>query len=355
MNHIAIDLGSRESQICIRDSSGVILNEEKRPTTGLGKYLAGKEKSRVVLESCAEAFVVADAARAAGHEVIVVPAMLVRELGVGARGLKNDVRDAQQLSNVSCRLQELPSVHIPSAMSRERKVMCNMREAQIEARTKLINTARSWLRSQGVGVLRGGNREAFPDRFRQHVAGKGRTVPKEVERLLQALEALNLGIQEADKELAEEAERDTVCKLLMTAPGVGPVTSMRYAAAVDDVTRFASAHSVESYLGIVPGENSTGESRKRRMTGITKAGPPRVRWALTQAAWTALRCNKHDPMVEWAREVAKRRGKKCAAIALVRKLAGVLFAMWRDGKPYNPRHMRKANEQAAMVATPIVP
>jgi len=354
MNHIAIDLGSRESQICIRDSTGVILDEERRPTTGLGKYLAGKEKSRVVLESCAEAFVVADAARAAGHEVVVVPALLVRQLGVGDRGLKNDVRDAQQLSNVSCRLQELPSVHIPSTLSRERKVMCNMREAQIEARTKLINTGRSWLRAQGIGVLRGGNREAFPWKFRQHVVNKRKTVPEEVERLLKALEALNLGIEEADKELAEEAEKDAVCKLLMTAPGVGPVTSMRYAAAVDDVTRFRSAHGVESSLGVVPGENSTGESRKRRMTGITKAGPPRVRWALTQAAWVALRFNKHDPMVEWAREVAKRRGKKCAAIALVRKLSGVLFAMWRDGKPYDPRHMRKAKEPASMVATPIV-
>jgi transposase len=331
------------------------LEEDRRPTTGIGKYLAGKEKSRVLVESCAEAFVVADAARAAGHEVIVVPAKLVRELGVGDRGLKNDVRDARQLSNVSCRLEELPSVHIPSAMARERKAMCNMREAQIEARTKLVNTARSWLRTCGVGVLRGGSPESFAGRFKRHVASKGRTVPEYVERLLRALEALNLGIEKADKELEEAAGQDPICKLLMTAPGVGPVTSTRYVAALDDVTRFSNAHGVESYLGIVPGENSTGESRKRRMTGITKAGPPRVRWALTQAAWSALRCKKHDPMVEWAREVAKRRGRKCAAVALVRKLAGVLYAMWRDGKPYDPHHLRGAKRGVGMVAKPIVP
>ena len=331
------------------------MDQERRPTSGLAKYLAGREKSRVLLESCAEAFVVADAAKAAGHEVIVVPAKLVRQLGVGDRGIKNDVRDAQQLSNVSCRLQELPSVHIPSAMSRERKAMCNMREAQIEARTKLVNTARSWLRSHGVGVLRGGGPETFPGRFRRHVASKGRTAPEDVERLLRAIEALNLGITEADKQLAQEAEQDGVCKLLMTAPGVGPVTSIRYAAALDDVSRFRSAHGVESYLGVVPGENSTGESRKRRMTGITKAGPPRVRWALTQAAWTALRYNKGAPMVQWAREVAKRRGKKCAAVALMRKLAGVLFAMWRDGRPYHPHHASLALSDADMVAKTIMP
>lgn len=361
MNHIAIDLGSRESQICIRDSSGSILKEERRSTCSLGKYLGGKEKSRVVVESCAEAFVVADAAKAAGHDVVVVPAMLVRQLGVGDRGIKNDIRDAQQLSNVSCRLEELPSVHIPSALSRERKVMCNMREAQIEARTKLVNTARSWLRSQGIGVMRGGGQETFPERFRRHVKSRGGNVPEEVNRVLQALEALNLGIAEADKQLAKAAEEDPVCKLLMTAPGIGPVSSVRYAAALDDISRFHSAHRVEAYLGVVPGENSTGESRKRRMTGITKAGPARVRWALTQAAWTILKCNRRrttatvDPMAAWAWQVAERRGKKRAAIALVRKLSGVLYAMWRDRKPYDPNHMRKAMEPAGMVAQPPAP
>ena len=51
--------------------------------------------------TCAEAFKIADAAIAAGHQVRVVPATLVRLLGVGERGVKNDQRDAQQLSKAS--------------------------------------------------------------------------------------------------------------------------------------------------------------------------------------------------------------------------------------------------------------
>jgi transposase len=68
-----------------------------------------------------------------------------------------------------------------------------------------------------------------------------------------------------------------------------------------------------------------------------------------------MRCRKRDPMVEWARQIEKRRGKKVAAIALVRKLAGVLYAMWRDGKPYDPQHASKATTGSGMAATPIVP
>ncbi len=347
MKHLAIDLGSRESQICLRDSDGKILEEERRPTTGLGKYLAGqKEKCRVVVESCAEAFVVADAAKAAGQEVVVVPASLARTLGVGSRGIKNDVRDARNLSKVSCQMDELPSVHVPSQVSRERKTMSAMREALVEVRTKLVNTARSWLRTQGIGVLAGGTLPTFPGRYRRHVEKKKKVVPKHVERVLQMIEDLNPEIAEADKELEATAEQDPTCALLMTAPGVGPVTVVRYTAALDEVERFADAHGVESYLGLIPGENSSGDAKKRRMKGITKAGPTRVRWALTQAAWTALRCCKHDPMVVWARQIQERRGKKVAVMALVRKLAGVLYAMWRDGKRYDPNHERNRAKQA---------
>ena len=96
----------------------------------------------------------ADAALACGHEVRVVPAQLVRLLGVGARGVKSDWSDARTLSEVSCRI-ELPSVHIPSQESRDRKSMCGMREGLVECRTKLINSVRGWLRAERGDYGRG--------------------------------------------------------------------------------------------------------------------------------------------------------------------------------------------------------
>jgi hypothetical protein len=87
VEHLAIDLGGRESQVCVRNVEGTILEERRCPTASLKKYLSGRPQSRVVLETCAEAFAVADAARVLGHEVRVVLATLVRALGVGSRGL----------------------------------------------------------------------------------------------------------------------------------------------------------------------------------------------------------------------------------------------------------------------------
>jgi hypothetical protein len=131
MNHVAIDLGGRESQICVRQPDGQILEENRCSTLSLRNYLSGLDRSKVVVETCAEAFKVADWATAAGHEVTVVPATLVRALGVGARGVKNDVRDARNLSEASCRMQTLPRVYVPSAASRELKSVCALRDCLV--------------------------------------------------------------------------------------------------------------------------------------------------------------------------------------------------------------------------------
>jgi transposase len=332
VEHIAIDLGGRKSQVCRRSSDAVVLEERKIETDALHGYLKWCPRSRVVLETCAESFRIADLALAAGHEVRVVPATLVKSLGVGARRTKNDRKDAQVLSEVSCRI-DLPSVHIPSAESRERKTICGMRETLVSGRTKLVNCVRGWLRTQGVRVK--GGADGFVERVRQqHLLQRGIAVPDYVESMLSTIEKHGEEVRVADKRLAKITRADPTCLRLMSVPGVGPVTALRFAAAIDDISRFPTAHAVESYIGLVPGEYQSSDRQHR--LAITKAGAVRLRWALVQAAWSARNTRPDDPMVIWAREVEKRRGKKVAVVALARKLAGILFALWRDQSVYDP-------------------
>lgn len=333
MNHVAIDLGGRESQICVRAADGTILKEVRVSTRKLPKLLAElPEPARVIVETSAEAFRIADAALAANHEVRVVPATLVRQLGVGSRGVKNDRKDAQVLSEVSCQMKTLPSVHIPSAHSRELKSICGARETLIGSRTMLINNVRGWLRTQ-LTRLRGGGTKTFPQRLREHAEAQQVTLPEHVERSLSMIEMLSLQLVAADGQLKKLAGGDPVCRRLMTAPGVGPVTAVRFVAAIDDVSRFANAHKVESYLGLTPGENSSSERNQK--LGITKAGSSAVRRVLVQAAWVVM-CRTQGPLATWARNIESRRGKFIAVVALARKLAGILFAMWRDKTAFTP-------------------
>ena len=332
MDHIGIDLGGRESQVCVRNSAGAIVEEARRPTRELGAWLATRPASRVILETCTEAFRLAGIAGQHGHEVRVVAATLVRSLGVGQRGLKNDVRDARTLSEASCRI-DLPSVHIPTVASQEVKAICVSREALVRMRTLLVNRVRSYVRSRMGRPVRA-TPDTLPGKVRQALVVDPEGLPAHLERILVILEALREQIAQADRELKALAQADVRMRRLMTVPGVGPVTSARFVAALDDVDRFPNASSVASYLGLIPGENTTGFRAKR--TRLTRAGSPQVRWALGQAAWSLYLHRPRDPMVQWAKQVAARRGSQIAIMALARKLAHVLYALWKHGTNYDP-------------------
>jgi len=330
VNHVAIDLGSKESQVCIRQADGTIVVEKKHPTRRLGEWLQQWPTSRVILETSSEAFKIADAARAAGHEVKVVPATLAKQLGVGERGIKTDQRDARKLSEVSCRI-DLPSVHIPSTEARELRSMLRSRELLITNRTSAVNHVRGWLRTQ-LGRIRSGATATFPDRVRARATESQQPVPAHIEEVLMVIDCLNIQVLSADRRVKQLARESPICRRLMTIPGVGPVTSLTFVAAIDDVSRFSSAHRVQSYLGLTPGENSSSERERR--TSITKAGSTSVRRTLIQAAWAAYLRAPNEPMVRWATRIADRRGKFIAVVALARKLAGIMFALWRDQTSY---------------------
>lgn len=333
MQHIAIDLGSRESQVCIRACDGRILEEKRYRTRRLAGLLFQQPRSRVIVEACTEAFAVADEALRADHEVRVVPATLVRALGVGSRGIKTDQRDARTLSEASCRI-DLPSIHIPSTRSREIKSLCSMRENLVQCRTKLVNGVRAWGRPR-LGVLRRGSPSSLPTRLRAKALDQVEGIPDYVERQLVAIEALTEQIRAANMELKNLALQDDVAVRLMTVPGVGPVTALRFIASLDEFGRFGSASYVQSYLGLTPGEHSSGDRQRR--TSITKAGSTRTRWVLIQAAWSFYRTAPSDPAILWTKAIAERRGVRIAITALARKLAGILWAMWRDGTTYAPQ------------------
>ena len=330
MQHVAIDLGSKESQVCVRGADGAILHERKHRTQTLGALLRTFPTSRVILETSSEAFRVADAARAAGHEVRVVRATLAKQLGIGERGIKTDLRDARKLSEVSTRI-DLPSVHIPTEDARAMRSIVRSRELLVSSRTRLINHVRGWMRAQLLRVRRG-TTATLPDRIR--AAGKERLAqfPSHIERMLVMIETATEQLRSADKEMHQLVRASELCRRLMTVPGIGPVTALAFVAAIDDVTRFQHAYRVQSYLGLTPGEDSSSERERR--TGITKAGASTVRRLLVQAAWVAYWKRPHEPMVQWARQIEKRRNKFIAIVALARKLAGILFALWRDQTSY---------------------
>jgi transposase len=96
-----------------------------------------------------------------------------------------------------------------------------------------------------------------------------------------------------------------------------------------------------------PGEHSSGEQQRRGR--ITKAGSARARWLLVETAWRTLRSRRSETaeLRRWAERIAMRRGKRIATVALARRLSGILYAMWRDQRNYQPRSITHAGEDIA--------
>jgi transposase len=168
-----------------------------------------------------------------------------------------------------------------------------------------------------------------------------------IEPLVELLGPLEEQLAAVDKSLRERAEGEPVVRRLCGVVGIGPVTAAAYVAAIDDPHRFSEAGEVASYVGLVPRERSSGEQQRRGR--ITKAGNSRVRSLLVEAGWTVLR-GRSPAMArlrEWAERIAARRSKQVAAVALARRLARILYAMWRDGVDYKPEVLARGAQVAA--------
>ena len=126
---------------------------------------------------------------------------------------------------------------------------------------------------------------------------------------------------------------------LATVPGVGLLIAAMFVSVIDEAQRFRSARHVASYLGLVPLEKSSGLPGQR-LGAITKHGNGYMRALLVQAAWVLLRtAPASDPLACWGRHLVKRRGKRVAAVAVARRIACVMWALWKRDVAYDPEHV----------------
>lgn len=343
MDHVGIDVHKRESQICIETEDGEVI--ESRIRTDRDRFAAvfgGRPRARILIEAMAEAEWVARCLESLGHEVVVADPNFAAMYASRSRRVKTDRRDAVTLAD-ACRLGAYRHAHRTSERQRRVRAELAIRECIVRTRTKYIALVGALLRREGLRV-RSGNADHFLSRVAEVETDDG--LRARLQPLLRLLAVLQGEIQEADRRIADIVRDDPVVQRLCTVPGVGPITATAFVATIDAIDRFAGAHQLESYLGLVPSERSSGE--KQRKGHITKAGNSRLRYLLVEAGWSVLLSRKESTaeLRAWAQRIAMRRGMKTAIVALARRLAGILYAMWRDGTTFEPRRREDSTAEA---------
>jgi transposase len=153
------------------------------------------------------------------------------------------------------------------------------------------------------------------------------------ESLFEALEAVYLKIKDLDKQLEQLCGEDEQVQLLMTVPGVGPVTALRFKHAIDDIDRFEDPKAIGAYFGLTPTQYSSGEVK--RQGRISKCGSKRVRKSLVEAANVLLTCTKTwSKLKAWGIKIQRKKGFRKAVVAVARKLAMVLYRMLKTGEEF---------------------
>jgi transposase len=150
--------------------------------------------------------------------------------------------------------------------------------------------------------------------------------------LLEALRGLDTNIEASTEPVFQQGKTDPVLQRLQTVPGVGPITASLFVSAIGDPHRFSSGRAVGAYLGLVPRLYQSGSTQRRGR--ITKHGNAEARWALTLAANSLLLSKGDTDLQRWARSLAERIGRKKACCAIARKLASVLWSMWKNEQSF---------------------
>ena len=344
MDTIGLDLHKRETQICSIAKDGTVT--EQRIATTPERFraaLGNRPPARMLLEASTESEWVAQLLEGLGHEVIVADPNFAPMYATRRRRVKTDRRDARTLAE-ALRLGAYRVAHRVSAERRHIRAELAVREALVRTRTRYIALAKALVRRDGLRVA--------PSEARfvaQRIAALdlSRTLAAELTPLFHVLGPLNEQIAAADRRIETLTTADPIVALLRTAPGIGPITAAAIVATADDIRRFQGAHQFEAFLGLVPGERSSGE--KRVIGRITKAGNVRTRYLLVEAGWRILRSKAPDTAAlrVWALTIAARRGKRIAVVALARRLAGIVFGMWRDGVAFDATKVRMPRPRAA--------
>src|ERR1700752_3642154 len=243
------------------------------------------------------------------------------------RKQKTDRQDAQLLLQLMLE-DRFPRIWVPDAANRNLRQLLWHRHRLVQMRTGVMNQLHVVALNEGLRRKKALWRPA--GRKELEAIALAPWASRRRQDLLDLLDQLTPKIQELTRALEEEVERRPVTRLLMTHPGVGPLTALAYELVIGTPERFQCGKQLASYIGLVPTEESSGD--RRRLGHISKQGNVLLRFLLVEAAQVTVRSQP-----EWRSKffhLAMRRGRKIAKVAMARKLAVHLYWMWRQGCDY---------------------
>ncbi len=329
MLYVGLDIHSKHISICILNNNGKIERQLK---------VRQVDQMMKVLEELPDRFAACfEASCGYGHyhelltpiatRVVVAHAGLLKLIYRSKK--KNDRRDAERLAKLLY-IDQVPTVHVPSADVRAWRELIGFRQKLVHKRTRAKNGVRALLRTVAIQApTRPGlwTRNGIAWLKRLEFSQPMHALQRDL--LIDEIETLSVQLRRVEKELTRFSKDKPAVWQLQSIPGVGPRTAEAIVAFVDDPHRFPHSKCVGAYFGLVPSQYQSGD--RNRMGHITREGPAVVRHFLAEATWQAVR---RSPTVRAYFERIARGDKdrrKTALVATAHYLVRVMWAMLKHG------------------------
>ena len=334
---IGVDLAKN----VIRVSVISIANKEQMnkdfTRTQFARFLVKQKSSLVAFEACASAHYWARQAMALGHQVKILPALVVAPFRQGHKTDKNDALAVAECA-VRPKIKEAP---LKSIEQQGMQSIQRSREFLVQERTALSNHIRGLLMEFGIVIRQGfsalhesisciledGENE-LPNMYRP-------TLQLMYERLYQLREDLKF----LDDQIKALVKQNHACHELTAIEGVGPISAVLLFATLGSGESFKSGREYSAYLGLTPKQYSSGG--KTTMVGLSKkVANKRLRSVLIQGARAYIHRVKEPktPKDRWLLALVSRAGYGKASVALANKNVRTAWALLIKGGEYNRNH-----------------
>jgi transposase len=333
LNVVGVDIAKRVFQLhgVDKDSGEMVSVQLKRER--FLEHFANRAWCLIGMEACGGSQHWGRELVKLGHEVKLLSARWVKPF-VG--GNKNDAADARGIWTAV----QQPGIKVAAVKSEAQQAVLalhRMRAQLVKSRTAQIHGLRGLLTEYG---------EVMP----QGRAGVIRQLPAVLGRLSQRLPALLIDtlreqfarIGELDAQILQIEQRlrqwhreDTASQRIAAIPGVGLLTATAAVATMGDAKAFKSGREFAAWLGLVPRQSGTGG--RVRLLGISKRGDRYLRTLLIHGARSVLTHSKAPP--EWVTNLAQRRPRNVAVVALANKMARTIWALSAYERAYRPGYV----------------
>jgi transposase len=314
---VGLDLAKEVFQVHAADAEGAVVLRKRLPRAKVLEFFAQLPACTIVMEACSGAHYWGRQIRALGHQVRLIAAQYAQAYRMGNKHDRND-------AGAICEAGRRPDMRFVPIKSEEQQSMMaaqGYRQLLVQQRTALVNHMRGRLAEFGIVAPRGIEQaRALLAEAEQLLSEAPALLREVVMQMREDLARLDEAIAEADRRVQRCAQQNALCRRLMSRAGIGVQTAVALAAQIDPA-QFRNGRHLSAFLGLVPGEYSSG-NRTLRLS-ISKRGNRQLRTLLIHGARALVRMapRKDDPFSRWIRQLVVRRGKHRAIVAAANKLA----------------------------------